>query len=352
MADQQLQTILNSGGITAVYLGGVTTGDKVLKKSEVDAGYAPLIANVARLNPIATPPAHIAGQFYYSSTTGTFNIQGPYPGIEVSPGHGEHLHVVNNTGVTIPAGKAVRISGVSGGIPQIVLAQANSFINANVVGITVIDVPTATETAVAISGVIDLDTSLLTLGGPYYLSATTPGEYTKTPPAIRTEVGGVLVSAVDGKFRTDIKVNEVTPSVLGALNGQITPLYSVTTTAQNIAGYSTAKEIVTTANATTGVITLPNNGSYRVHVTAEVTFPSATSTRNITIELYDTTGAVIHFSYVKNIPRDATSDSFSFSWPIEEVAGNAHLLRIKSNVAIDITFVSLSFDIESITITA
>lgn len=37
MADQQLQTILNSGGITAIFLGGVTTADKVLKKSEVDA---------------------------------------------------------------------------------------------------------------------------------------------------------------------------------------------------------------------------------------------------------------------------------------------------------------------------
>lgn len=37
MADQQLQTILNSGGITTIFLGGVTTADKVLKKSEVDA---------------------------------------------------------------------------------------------------------------------------------------------------------------------------------------------------------------------------------------------------------------------------------------------------------------------------
>lgn len=352
MADQQLQTILNSGGISSIYVGGITTGDKVLKKSELDSAYAPLVADYARLNPVATPPAHVAGQFYYSSTTGTFNIQGPYAGIEVSPGHGEHLHVVNNSGATIPAGSAVRIAGASGGIPQIVLAQANSFANANVAGVTVLDVPNGTETAIAISGVISLDTSLLSIGGPYYLSATTPGAYTTTAPAIRTEVGGVLVSAVDGKFRTDIKVNEVTPTVLGILNGQTTPLYSVTTTPQNIVEYSTSKEVVTTANITTGAITLPNNGSYRANITAEIAFPSATSTRNITIELYETTGAIIHFSYVKNIPRDATEDSFSFSWPLEEVAGNAHVLRIKSNVAIDITFTSLSFDIESIVITA
>lgn len=37
MPDLQLQTILNSGGISSIYLGGTATGDKVLKKSEVDA---------------------------------------------------------------------------------------------------------------------------------------------------------------------------------------------------------------------------------------------------------------------------------------------------------------------------
>lgn len=37
MADSQLQTILNSGGISSMYIGGTTTADKVLKKSEVDA---------------------------------------------------------------------------------------------------------------------------------------------------------------------------------------------------------------------------------------------------------------------------------------------------------------------------
>lgn len=36
MADQQLQTILNSGGISSMYIGGTTSADKVQKKSDVD----------------------------------------------------------------------------------------------------------------------------------------------------------------------------------------------------------------------------------------------------------------------------------------------------------------------------
>ena len=92
-------------------------------------------------------------------------------------------------------------------MPQIVLAQANTFANANVVGLTVIDVPNATATAIAVNGVVALDTSLLAAGGPYYLSATTPGAYTTTAPAIITEIGGVLVSdALTGKFRVDVKI--------------------------------------------------------------------------------------------------------------------------------------------------
>ena len=35
MADQQLQTILNSGNVTAIYIGGVTSADKVPKFSEL-----------------------------------------------------------------------------------------------------------------------------------------------------------------------------------------------------------------------------------------------------------------------------------------------------------------------------
>lgn len=36
MADQQLQTILNSGGISSMYIGGTASTDKVQKKSDVD----------------------------------------------------------------------------------------------------------------------------------------------------------------------------------------------------------------------------------------------------------------------------------------------------------------------------
>jgi len=39
MADRELATILNSGEIDSVYVGGATSNDKLLTKTELDAGY-------------------------------------------------------------------------------------------------------------------------------------------------------------------------------------------------------------------------------------------------------------------------------------------------------------------------
>ena len=178
----------------------ITSIDGRVAVNEADILVLQTPPDAAALNPVAVVPAYLEGQFYYNSITGTFDIMGPYDGIIVSPGHGEHLHVVNNSGGLIEAGMAVRIAGVSAGIPQIVKAQADTFANANVLGIAVIDIPNLAESAVSLSGVIrGLDTSLLTPGVPLYLSDTIPGTYTVTAPAIRTEVGGVLFAdAIDG----------------------------------------------------------------------------------------------------------------------------------------------------------
>ncbi len=40
MANKDLQTILNNGEITTIFLGGVTSNDKVLKKEEIDTALA------------------------------------------------------------------------------------------------------------------------------------------------------------------------------------------------------------------------------------------------------------------------------------------------------------------------
>lgn len=321
-------------------LASIVSGDTAVEKG--------------RLIPTATPPAHVEGQWYYNSDTETFNLQGPFPGIEVSPGHGSHIHVINNSGALIEAGMALRPDGVSGGKVQVVKALADTFEHARILGVAVQDIPDGAESAIAVSGfVFNIDTNGIALGTPVYLSDTVPGTYSEIAPDIRTQVGGVFVAdATVGVLYVNLVNNQNIPTIFGGMQGQTTgnDTYSLTTSAQDIDDYETIKEVVVSVAPITGEITLPRTGEYRVHFTSAMTFTSVSSTRSVTFEFYDVTNTLIHFSYVKNIPRDATEDSVSFSYPIDEVAGNIHKIRIKSSIAMDVTFNEISYDIESVSI--
>ena len=127
-------------------------------------------------------------------------------------------------------------------------------------------------------------------------------------------------------------------------------MYNVSTTVQDIDGYLTEEESVVTVDALTGVVTLQNAGAYRLNFTADISFPSAITTRSVIFEVYDVTAAGVAYTYTKNIPRDATDDGLSFSFPAQAVINNQIKMRIRSNVAIDVTFNDVVFDIQSVSI--
>lgn len=356
MADRDLQVVLSSGEITGVNIGGTTTADKVLKKSEMDAAYQDIAGSSAivktKYTPQATPLSHVEGQEYYDQVKQTKKIQGPFPGVEVSVGHGMHMHVENNSGAAIEKGMAIRQNGVLAGKVQIVKALADTFTNARMLGIVSEEIANGAEGAVTTFGEIDdLNTAALPVGVPLYLSDTVPGVYTSTAPDIISRIGGALTSDASGRLFVNIINNKSTPSVYGGLQGQAgTGVYNLVATTQDIIGYDTETAVVVDVDATVGTITLSDDGEYRMHFTGAISFTSTTTTRAVYIELYDATGAVLHFTYIKNIPRDATEDSLSYSWPIAEIAGHVHKMRIRSVPDMTVTFTDLSFDIQSVSI--
>lgn len=359
MADRDLQVVLNSGDITGWNKGGTASTNAVLNKGENDAIYQDLAGENAivktKFTPQGTPPAHIEGQQYYDTTRQSMIIQGPYDDVEVRIGHGMHTHIINESGAIIEKGMACRHDGVTvGGKVRVVKAIANSFVNARLFGVAAADIGIGEEGAITTFGEIEvLDTSSVTAGVPVYLSDTVAGTWIETAPDIVTQVGGVTVSdATDGVLFVSIINNDNIPTVFGGLQGQTlgNESYSLTTTAQDIINYETEESVVVGLDALTGQIALPNDGEYRMHFAAAMTFTSSTSTRSVTLEFYDVTNTLIHFSYVKNIPRDATQDSLSFSWPIAESADNVHKMRIKASTAMTITFDEISFDMQSVNI--
>lgn len=298
--------------------------------------------------------AYQEGQVYYDSTKGSLKVQGPIPGIEIAVGHDMHIHVINNTGAIIEKGMACRQNGVSAGKIQVTKAIATSFNEARVFGVAQADIAVGAEGALITFGEIDeLNTVGQPTGVPLYLSDTVAGTYGPVAPSIVTRVGGALVAdATIGRFFVSVINNTSLPTVVGGLKGQTpgTDLYAVTTTAQDINDYVLTESIVTSVDPLTGIITIPNTGGYRTSLTASITFPSTNNTREIIFELFDVTANSIVFSYVKNIPRNATEDGLSFSYPFSETVGNQYKMRIKGSHNIAVTITDISFDIESVNI--
>ena len=90
--------------------------------------------------PQVSSPTYVEGNAYYNDATKAMHIQGPFEGVEVEVGHGEHVHVVNNTASIIAKGTAVRHNGVAAGTPQVIPAIADSFTNARVWGLASEDI--------------------------------------------------------------------------------------------------------------------------------------------------------------------------------------------------------------------
>ena len=95
------------------------------------------------------------------------------------------VQVRNQSGSTIPAGSIVYISGATGNLPLITLAQANNDADsAQTMGFTAAAIANNASGYVIVRGECqNLNTSALTEGTQLYLSPTVAGAYTTTKPA-------------------------------------------------------------------------------------------------------------------------------------------------------------------------
>ena len=93
--------------------------------------------------------------------------------------------VRNSTGSTLTKGQVVYLSGATGNRPNAVLAQADTEASSDkTIGIVVANIANNADGQVAVSGTLhDLNTNSFAAGDAVWLSATTAGAFTVTPPA-------------------------------------------------------------------------------------------------------------------------------------------------------------------------
>jgi hypothetical protein len=205
----------------------VTVVNNVFRKvapSTITGAFAP-IASPTFTGTVTAPfltlsgnasPTYGGGRSYYDTSCECYTIFNNDNNISLQVGQEEWIRVLNNSGSTIANGAAIYISGASGGLPTIALAQANS-------GTTTIGVGLATESIsngaigyVTSLGVVHgLNTSTFSIG-PVYISEVTPGALTQTIPSspnFRYRIG--IVTVIDAS----VGAIHVTPSTAMPGNG-------------------------------------------------------------------------------------------------------------------------------------
>jgi hypothetical protein len=128
-------------------------------------------------------PSYVNGRTWYDSGTATISYYNDTTNNIVRVGAQIQQQVRNSTGSTITKGSVVYISGATGQIGNITLAQANAYASSQVIGIVAQDIANNANGYVVTYGTVEnVNTATLTSGSPIYLSATTAGALTTTEP--------------------------------------------------------------------------------------------------------------------------------------------------------------------------
>lgn len=167
---------------------GTNTGDQDLSPYLKADGS--VIANVLKLSPTPIVGTFETGKLYYDTAARTLSAM-INSDITMQIGQEEHVLVRNNTGSTILNGKAVYTVGANADEPSVALARSDIASTATVIGLATQDIPAGASGFVTVRGIVhDIDTDSFTSGTTLYLSATTAGDLTETPP---TDVNHLVI---------------------------------------------------------------------------------------------------------------------------------------------------------------
>ena len=210
---------LNLEPANATNPGVVTTGTQTLAGAKTFSSLLTAQSSIALTGHISSADyvdftngagtAYNQARLFYDQQANSLSYYTDISGIRVHLGYENVIRVRNTTGSTITKGKAVYINGVNGQYPTIALGQANSSSTCQVIAIVQQDVTDGSFTDAVSFGLIDnLDTSAFLDGQTVYLSATSAGLLTATPPIspnYELEVGVIVYAhPTQGKILVNI----------------------------------------------------------------------------------------------------------------------------------------------------
>lgn len=161
--------------------------------SNVNLGVYKLTTESIFLN--TTPTVSVTqGQMYWDNNDKTLAVDLD-SSVTLQVGQEQHVRAVNKTGAQINDGQVVYISGAQGNRPKISLARADSYTTSCVIGVATENIADNAEGYVTVNGIVrGFNTSTFLDGDTLYLSPSTAGVLTNTPPISPNNVVVVAIA--------------------------------------------------------------------------------------------------------------------------------------------------------------
>ncbi len=222
-------TINATGGASTPTLAQVTTAGNTTTNT-IDVGG--ILTDYVRLDTAATPTP-VVGMMSWDSDRSTISVQLDSD-VDAHLGQDNFWYVKNQSGATIPKGKAVMAVGTLGTSGRILIDEmvADGSVSAKyLIGITAEDIANGADGFVMNIGKIrQLNTSVWTAGSVLYCDPSTPGNLTSTKPSspnLALPIAFVVHSAANGTIAVRIQTIDENAS------GGSTPTLDQVTSAGN-----------------------------------------------------------------------------------------------------------------------
>lgn len=246
------------------------------------------------------PPSYVNGRTWYDSSFACLSYYNDTTNNLVRVGQQLQQQVRNSTAATITKGQVVYISGSTGQIGNIILAQANSYTTSQIIGVANQDIPVNSNGYIVTQGIVeDVNTNGFTAGAQIYLSASTPGALTQTEPSTPNYAVHMGVCLYANNVHGKLWINPDNKSIdTGYIIGQVAIAQGGTNgTATPTAGavaYGSGTAYAFTAAGTSGQVLQSNGSSAPTWVTptayATVTDDTTTNATRYPLFANQTTG--------------------------------------------------------------
>ena len=312
IGDWSLRTSTVAWGAISGTLSDQTDLQTELDEKLVPDGSVPI--TMSEYTPMVDTSTLTEGQVAYDYVAKTLVVKSDIAGQTLNVGQETLIRVYNpDVSNTYTNGQVVKLIGIFNGTPTIGLAQADTFSNANTLGILTQDIAPESfgyTTTFGLVGDIPVDQGGETwnAGDRLFLSDTVAGGLTKVLPPVGTTVGVLLTTTgVTGTIFSSPESLFTLPPVGGWMK-------AIPTTIAPGAGYnqfSGFTDVSTSAgisgDGVTGIFSIDNSGTYEISLS--VSFSGITAQNNgsiITVQLYNVNGAVSLFEYNIIVGRNDT----------------------------------------------